>query len=95
MMSVDHETFTQVDSAPESKQETKEDKPKPKESKLKTELRQYQSKTLEAFGKEGQADKIPSDIHSKLYNKGQLTDFLRKVKEATNSKDSSYDEKNT
>lgn len=27
------------------------------------------------------ADKIPDEIHGKLYNKGQLNDFLRKVKE--------------
>lgn len=85
-MSKDHETFTQVETEtkePETKEpeETNNNKPKAKESKLKAELRQYQKKTLDAYGKAGVANKIPYDIHGKLYNKNQLNDFLRKVKE--------------
>lgn len=73
------ENYTQVESEPEPKTESKE-KPNlkaKKESPLLTELRQYQKKTIESFAKEPQA-KLPDDLAAQ---KKYVDDFVRKVKE--------------
>ncbi len=51
---------------------------KPNESKLKTELKAYHKKTLEAFGKENLANDLPYELSTQ---KRRVDDFLRRAKE--------------